>query len=172
MNMFIVFTESYEEGIKLRVHVSSQDLRWLWTESEWIYEALWPRQRECDSGLKNQQQTSNLCIYWTVWIHYQGSAIKDVAALHFQIVIIHPERQKHTLQSTAIPTSFPCQIQDYPIFRIYYKKRNLPAGIRSLLLSLNTEMNVCPIYSCMYLDPLQSLIWKCLKHNTVKPCDI
>lgn len=53
----------------------------------------------CDSGLKkNQQQTSNLCIYWTVRIHYQGSAIKDIAALHSQTVINHPERQKHTLQ--------------------------------------------------------------------------
>lgn len=128
--------------------------------------------RECASSLKYQQQTSNLCIYWTVRIHYQGSAIKDVAALHYQIVINYPERQKHTLQCTAILTSFPCQIQDYPIFQTYYKKRNLPTGIRSLLLSLNTEINVCPINSCMYLDPLQSLIWKCLKHNTVKPCDI
>ncbi len=47
---------------------------------------------------KNQQQTSNLCIYWTVRIHYQGSAIKDIATLHSQTVINHPKRQKHTFQ--------------------------------------------------------------------------
>lgn len=36
--MFIVFTESYKKGIKLRVHGSSQDLKELQTESERIYD--------------------------------------------------------------------------------------------------------------------------------------
>lgn len=143
----------------------------IWKDCKQIYDfTIWPRQRVCDSGVNiSTNLTSNLCIHRIVRIH-------SLPALALSNCYKPPYKIKTKIKthfSMANLTSFPCQIQDYPIFQIYYeKKRNLPPSIRSLLLSLNTEINACPINSCMHLDPLQSLIWKCLKHNRVKPCAI
>lgn len=142
----------------------------IWKDCKQIYDfTIWPRQRVCYSGVNILTNlTSNLCIHWIVRIH-------SLPVLAFSNCYKPPYKIKTKIKTSAWLTSLHSHAKSKIIqsFKFITKKKKiLPPSIRSLLLSLNTEINACPINSCMHLDPLQSLIWKCLKHNRVKPCAI
>lgn len=122
--------------------------------------SLYDQDRECVIQVWIYQQTWPLiCVFigLLAYIPFQ--------LLHCQNVINHPIKIHTKIKthfSMANLTSLPCQIQDYPIFQIYYeKKRNLAPSIRSLLLSLNIEINACPINSCTLIlfNPQYENVW-------------
>lgn len=129
----------------------------------------------CDSAVNiSTNLTYNLFI-GNVRIHsLPALAIKDAEAFHLQIVINHNYKittkiKTHT--SAWLPSHSHAKSKIIQYFKCKKKKGICPQAY-TLSSIIPQYRNECLSYKCVHLDPLQSLIWKCLKHNTVKPCAI